>query len=137
MGGWPGLSLILRRLLLARLVDRDVLAMRQWRAAVGDDERVELDETMAFLLVIAGDACARRQLVAATRSVEKLHPAADMNPRAQDGVVDQHPVHDPLQQAGMAEPFTRTNRIALAHIGQVFRRSFAGPGARHGAEPSA
>src|SRR5882757_702982 len=114
------LSLILlRRRLLARLVDRDVLAMGQWRAAVGEHERVEFDEAMTFLLVVAGDACTCRQLIAACRGAEKLHPAADMNPGAEDGVVDQHLVHHPLQQAGMAEPFTPIERIALAHVGQI------------------
>src|ERR1700686_510004 len=87
----------LSRRLLARLVDRDVLAMRQRGAAVGDDQRVELDEAVALLFVVAGDFCARRQFVAAAGGAGKLHPAADMNPWAQDGVIDQHLVHDPLQ----------------------------------------
>jgi hypothetical protein len=44
----------LRRRLLFWLIDRDVLAMRQWRVAVGDDKRVEFDEAVALLVVIAG-----------------------------------------------------------------------------------
>src|SRR5437764_917914 len=85
-----------RRGLFARLVDRDVLAVCDRSAAVSDDQRIEFDEAMAFLLVIAGHFCARGQFIAATRRCEKLHPAADMNPRAEDGVVDQHLVHDAL-----------------------------------------
>jgi len=45
----------LRRHLLARLIDRDVLTMRHRRVAVGDDEGVEFDEAVAFLFVIGGD----------------------------------------------------------------------------------
>src|SRR5207253_4650795 len=46
--------------LLARLVDRDVVAMRQRRLAVGHHQRVELDETMALLVVIADRSEERR-----------------------------------------------------------------------------
>src|SRR6267378_2424072 len=101
----------LRRRLLARLIDRDVLAMCHRGAAVGDDQRVQLDEAVALLFIIAGDFCARGQFVAASRRRQKLHPAADMNPWAQDGVIDQHPVHDPLHEAGMAESFTCVDRV--------------------------
>ena len=38
--------------------------MRERRGAVGNEQRVELDEAVALLLVIADDLCARRQLVA-------------------------------------------------------------------------
>ena len=38
----------LRRRLFARLIDRDVLAMRQRGAAVGDHQRIEFDEAMAL-----------------------------------------------------------------------------------------
>src|SRR6476469_161887 len=62
-----------RRRLLARLVDGGVLAMRHRRSAVGDDQRVELDEAVALLVVIAGDFCARGQFIAAASGVEKLH----------------------------------------------------------------
>ena len=37
----------------------------------------------------------------------------------------------------MAEPFARVDRITFAHIGQIFLRRLAGPGARRGAEPLA
>src|SRR4051812_42495834 len=53
----------LRRRLLARLVDRDVLAVRQRRRAVGNHQRVELDEAVAFLLVISRDFRSRGDLV--------------------------------------------------------------------------
>src|SRR6266404_613287 len=106
----------LRRRLLARLIDRDVLAMCHRGAAVGDDQRVQLDEAVALLFIIAGDFCARRQFVTAASGVEQLHPAADVNPGPEDGVVDQHLVHDPLQQAGMAETFACVDRIALADV---------------------
>ena len=69
-------SCLLRRRLLARLVDRDVPAMGERRPAIGDDERVEFDEAMALLLVIAGHARARRQsrrqLAGAVRSCIRL-----------------------------------------------------------------
>src|SRR3954454_22089144 len=86
-----------RRRLFARLVDRDVLAVRDRGTAVGDDKRIEFDEAMALLLVVAGHLCTRDQLVAAARRRQQLHLAADVNPRPEDGVVDQHLVHDPLE----------------------------------------
>jgi len=55
----------LRRRLLARLVDRDVLTMRHRGAAVGDHKGVELDEAVALLFIIAGHLGARGQFVAA------------------------------------------------------------------------
>ena len=44
----------LRRRRFARLVDRDVVAMRQRRLAIGDDQRIELDETVPLPVVVAG-----------------------------------------------------------------------------------
>ena len=61
--------------------DRDVLAMRQRRGAVGDHQGVEFDEAVALLVVIAGDFRARRQFIADAGRGQKLHPGADMNPR--------------------------------------------------------
>src|SRR6476646_2908943 len=118
----PALSPNLRRGLFARLVDRDVLAMCKRRTAVGDDQRVELDEAVALLFVIAGHLRARGNLIAAAGRSQESHPAADVNPGAQDGVVDQHLVHHPLQQAGMAEPFGYIDRMTLPHIGQILLR---------------
>src|SRR3954452_22240972 len=93
-GDWGDAVLKLRRRLFARLVDRDVLAVCDRGAAIGDDQRVEFDEAVAFLLVIACHLCPRGQFVAAARRRQQPHLAADMNPRPQDGVVDQHLVHD-------------------------------------------
>src|SRR6185437_3400235 len=45
----------LRSRLLARLIDCGVLAMGERRLAIGNHQRIELDEAMALLLVIAGD----------------------------------------------------------------------------------
>src|SRR6185369_15435130 len=101
----------LRRCLLARLVDRDVVAMRQRRLAVRDYQRVKLDETMALLVVIADHLRAGGNHVAGLRGGKQLHAAADVDPRAEDGVVDQHLVHHPLEQAGMAEAFLGVDRI--------------------------
>jgi hypothetical protein len=50
---------MLRRRLFARLVDRDVLAVRDRGAAVGDDKRIEFDEAVPLLFVVAGDFCPR------------------------------------------------------------------------------
>ena len=123
--------------MFARLVDRDVLAMRQRRVAVADHQRVEFDEAVALLVVIAGDFRARGQFIADAGRGQKLHPGADMNPWAHDGVVDQHLVHDPRQQAGMTEPFPRVDRFGFANIRQIFPGRVGRPGARHGAEPLA
>ena len=60
-----------------------------------------------------------------------------MNPRAHDGVVDQHLVHDPRQQAGMAEPFLRVDRFGFANIRQIFFCRIGRPGPRHRTEPFA
>src|SRR5437879_423690 len=98
-------SKILRRSLFARLVDRDVPAMRQRRPAVCDNKRIELDEAVTLLFVVAGHPRASREFVAGLRCCNELHPAADMNPGAENGVVDQNLVHDPLQQGGMAKAF--------------------------------
>src|SRR5215813_80314 len=127
----------LSRRLFAWLVDRDVPAMRERRLAVGDDQRVQFDEAMAFLLVIADYLRTRREHVAGLRGRQQLHPAADMNPGAEDRVVDQRLVHHPLQHAGMAEILPRIERIALADIGEILRRRLARPVARQGAEPFA
>src|SRR5665213_2769800 len=105
----------LRRRALSRLIDR-VVAMRQWRLAVGDGQRVELDEAVALLFVIAGDLCTRRQFIAGLSGREQLHPAADVDPGPEDGIVDKHLVHGSLQQAGMTEAFPRIDRIGLANI---------------------
>src|SRR3954452_20662543 len=104
------LSPTLRRRLFARLIDRNVLAMRQGRAAIGNNQRVEFDEAVALLFVVAGDLGASGQFIAAPSGAEKLHAAAYMNPRPENGVIDQHPVQDPLDQAGMPEPFGQIDR---------------------------
>ena len=79
----------------------------------------------------------RRQFIADAGRRQELHPGADMNPRAHDGVVDQHLVHHPLQQPGMAEIISRVDRIGFADIGEILLCGLAGPMARHGAEPLA
>src|SRR5207237_9146913 len=117
----------LRRRLLARLVDRDVVTMRQRRLAVGDYQRVELDEAVALLVVIADDFRAGRDHIAGLRGGKQLHAAADVNPGAEDGVVDQRLVHHPLQQAGMAETFFGVDRIGFPDIGEILLRRLARP----------
>src|SRR6202023_1417769 len=109
----PGNDRVLRRRLLARLIDRNMPATGERRHAIADDQRVELDKAMALLLVDVGDFRARGQFIAAARGAEQLHLAADVNPRTEDGVVDQYLVHHPLQQAGMTEPFANIDPIAL------------------------
>jgi hypothetical protein len=95
-----------RRLrLFPRLVDRDVPTVSKRRRAIADDERIQLHKAMALLLVIVGYSRAGDQFISAPRCAQQLHPAADVNPRTEDGVVDQHLVHDPLQLAGMTKAF--------------------------------
>src|SRR5437879_11899608 len=102
-------SKILRRSLFARLVDRDVPAMRQLRPAVRDNQRIELDEAVTLLFIVAGHPRASREFVAGLCGGKELHAAADVNPGSENGVVDQNLVHHPLQQGGMAETFTGIN----------------------------
>jgi hypothetical protein len=106
-------------------------------AAVCDDQRIQLDKAVAFLLVIAGDLCARDQFVATPRRRQQLHPAADMNPWTEDGVIDQHPVHHPLHQPGMAKSLAWVDRVTFAHVAQIFVCGFSSPCARHRAQPLA
>jgi len=77
-------------------------------------------------------ACrSHRPLLKALRSCIRL-PTWIHGPRM--AFVDQHLVHDPLQQAGMAKclmakSFAGVNRIGLAHVRQIFFCRIAGPGA--------
>ncbi|MEH2689969.1 hypothetical protein DXU04_34435 [Bradyrhizobium diazoefficiens] len=128
---------MLRRSLLARLVDRGVLAMRQRCRAVGDDQRVELDEAVALLLVVRGDLGPRNDLVAGARGRQQLHAAADVDPRAQNGIVDEDAIHHALDQAGMAEPLAREDRIGFPDIGEIVRGGLPDPSARLCAKPFA
>ena len=43
-----------------------------------------------------------------------------MNPGPEDRIVDQHAVHHPLDQAGMAEAFAGEDRIGLPDVGEIF-----------------
>src|SRR3954464_3216592 len=109
--------------------------MRHWRTTVGNKQRIKLDKAVALFLVVAGDLGACGQLVAAARCGEKLHSAADVNPRAENGIVDQYPVRAQPPQPGMTEAFSRVDRVALTYVSQIFRRRFTSPHARRGAEP--
>src|SRR5579872_4178790 len=134
----PGASsILLSRRLLAGLIDCHMMAMGERGCAIADDQRIELDEAMALFLVIGDDFGARGQFIADPSGAQQLHPASDVNPGAENDVVNQHLVHDPLQQAGMAEPFARIDRIALANIGTIFGRGFASPCARYRTQPLA
>src|SRR3954447_12383344 len=101
--------------------------MRHWRATVGDKQRIKLDKAVALFLVVPCDLGACGQLVAAASCGEKLHSAADMNPRSENGIVDQYSVHDPLQQPGMTEAFSRVDRVALTYVSQIFLRRLPQP----------
>src|SRR5262249_33637395 len=100
-------------------------------------KRIELDKAVALLLVIADDFCARGDLIARSARRQELDAAADMNPWAQNGIVDQHVVHHLLQETGMAEPLAQIDRIGLPDIGEILFRRLTGPSARGGAEPFA
>src|SRR5580658_1752041 len=65
---------------LARAIDRQMLGAGDRRALIGDDQRVDIDEQMALMLVIAGDAGAHAERVADPRCSEMLDLAADMHP---------------------------------------------------------
>jgi hypothetical protein len=81
-------------------------------------QHVELDEAVAFALVIGGDDCACRQLIADMGGGEVLHSAADMHPRPQNDVMAQCPVADVQNGAGMDEIFPGIEKLGLAHCAQ-------------------
>ena len=68
--------------LFARLVDRDMPAMRQRRAAVGDNQRVEFDEAVALLVIIADDLGTRGQFIADTGGSAQPGPQPVSTPAA-------------------------------------------------------
>src|SRR5207237_1964234 len=101
------------------------------------NKRIELDEAVTLLFVVAGHPRASREFIAGLCGRKELHAAADVNPGAENGVVDQNLVHHPLQQGGMAETFADINLVALPDVIKIFSCRIASPFARQRAKPFA
>src|SRR5258708_6707109 len=100
---------------------------RPKRAALsGKDQRVKIDEQMALVLVIGGDAGASGQGLADPRRRQILNPAADMDPRAERDVAAQEKIAGAQYRARVDQPLLGVERRALAQIGAVFRRHLRG-----------
>ena len=99
--------------------------MRDRRLAARDDQSIEIDELVALALVIPGDLGAQREHVIDACRAKIAHRTADMNPRTQNCVLHQRPVQRAQQIAGVNDTIARIDRIGLADVSQVIRRTLA------------
>src|SRR4051794_458655 len=71
---------------LAQPIDRGMADMGDRGRAVRQHHRIDVDEAVALLLVIAGDPRPHRQSVTDMRYCEMLDPAAGMHPGAEHDI---------------------------------------------------
>ena len=132
--GMTGRGAVLRRRLLTRLVDRDVVAMRQRRLAVGDDQRVELDEAVALLVVMPITLRGRWSPPSLRRKA--IACGCRRNPGAPKWRCRPAPGSSPAA-AGRDDQALSRRSDRLPDVGQIFAGRVARPVARRGAEPFA
>ena len=73
-------------------VNRRVRDMGDRPRAIGDYHRIEIDELVAFLLVIGGNSRPHGERFSNPRDRKMLYLAADVNPRPEHDVVHQHSI---------------------------------------------
>lgn len=107
------------------------------RAAIGDDQGVDVDEQMALVFVIAGNAGAYIERVAGPRRREMLDLATDMHPRPENHVAVQREIADMRHQDGVKQSFFFVERRGFPHVADVLRDEFRGRDDRVDPEPRA
>src|SRR6516165_1059012 len=89
---------------------------------VRDDDRVELDDGVTFGgYDIGSNLRAQRQLLTSVRRSMMTDPAADVDPGAENDVLQQRLIGKPQDLAGMHQPLGPIDRIDLADFIEVGR----------------
>src|SRR5215469_4874787 len=93
---------------LSRPVNRNVGDMSnrpQGAPFASKDERVQINEQMALMFVIGGDASAPGQRLADPGGGEVLDAATNMDPRPEHDITAQEEIAGPQHGTGMDQPF--------------------------------